>query len=397
MPTVSGFTTVADLVDGLAGATIVFSNEAHVFTADAEGAIAVGTTGRNLPDYSNQVSIYNGSTQATYADLAVPTDNNTWTVAGSADVAGEAYRTLDLTNDLQLRIADTTGTMTLHDRNTATTGFVDIGGADNILLIIPIVIRISGTNVTYNRSLSLAKALGGSAPFIRMEATRQTVAYDFGGDDPQTGQPDIVFTATSFNFSGTPAGVWRFSVDGAAFQTITSGAGMTIVGANTDSSTLTLTSAGYDGHLGDGSVVTYRFERTSMGASASADQVSVVKLEDADAGGAVVIAVLAGSAILKNNPTYSASDTSTFVDLEAQLYVGGNRVNDTFFTTGIDRGTLTFAWSKNNVLIPATGAGSLQLVAQPANYGRQAYRIRVIGLDIEDGGTETYSCAVTYI
>ena len=398
MPTISGFTTVADLVDGQTGATIVFSNESHVFVASADGEITVGNTGRNLPDYANTVVIYSGTDAVNYANLATPTANNTWTVAGSADVGGQTYRTLALSNNLQLRIADTTGIMTVHDLNTASDGFVDASGPDSVVLTVPVTVRVAGVNITYNRSISFAKALGGSAPFIRMETTGQTVAYPFGSATPTVGQDAITFTANSFNFSGTPAGVWSYTRVGgtASSGTITDSASTDIDGASTDASTLVLTTTAYNTHLGNGRAVTYRFQRTSQGAgTASADQISVVKLTDADAGGAVVIAVAAGNNILKNNPVYSASDATTYVDLEAQLYVGGNRVNDTFFTTGISRGTITFVWSKNGVAIPASGAGSLQ-VSQPSNYGRTSYRIRVGGADVADGGSESYSCAITY-
>ena len=401
MPTISGFTTVADLVDGQTGATIVFSNESHVFVASAEGMITVGSTGRNLPDYTNTVSIYSGPTQVSYTDLATPTVDNTWTVAGSADVASQTYRTLDLSNNLQLRIADTTGSMTVHDLNTESNGFVDAAGSDSVVLVIPITVRVAGNNVTYTRVISFAKALGGSAPFIRMEASNQTVTYPFGPlgtTSPNAGQTAITFTANSFNFIGTPAGVWSYTRVGgtASSGTITDSASTDIDGLSTDSSTLVLTTAAYNTHLGNGRAVTYRFQRTSMGAGMlSADQITIARLSDADAGGSVIIAAVAGNNILKNNPTYSASDPTTYVDLEAQLYVGGNRINDTFFTTGISRGTLTFAWSKNGTAIPASGTGSLQ-VTQPSNYGRTAYRIRVGGADVTDGGSESYSCAITY-
>ena len=397
MPTVSGFTTVADLVDGQSGASVVFSNESHVFSASAEGTITTGSSGNNLPDFTTTVSIYLGSTVANYENSATPTANNRWTVQGSTDVSGQSYRTLNVTGDLQIRIADSNGAMTLHDRATSTSGFVDQAGASSLVITIPILVQVNGQDILYNRSLSIAKVLGGSAPFIRMAATRQTFRYEFRGTSPLATESDITFTASSFNFMGTPTGVWEYSVDGGNFLAITDGANSNFSGEATDTSTLVLTRAGFQTHLGSGRSVIYRFRRTSTGSSTpSLDQIAVIKIEDSDAAGAVLIAVAAGNAILKNNPAYSSSDSSTYVDLEAQLYVGGNRINDGFFTTGTSRGTLTFVWSKNGTAIPASGSGSLQ-VTQPSNYGRTAYRIRLGGADITDGGTETYSCAITYV
>ena len=57
MPTITGNITIADLVDGVTGATIVFTNESHTFTADPDGEVS------DLTGFSSDVAVYAGTTQ----------------------------------------------------------------------------------------------------------------------------------------------------------------------------------------------------------------------------------------------------------------------------------------------------------------------------------------------
>jgi hypothetical protein len=227
-----------------------------------------------------------------------------------------------------------------------------------------LIVNISGTLVTYNRVISLAKARGGSAKVVRVTPSRQTVLYDFGSTNPKTGETSIVIEADYQNFeSGDPAGVWSYRSGGSgSFASIGSGQG-TVSGANNQS--LTITKDQYQTVAGTDNVVTYRVTRATR-----IDQVSIVKLRDAEGGYQVVIET-SDATIFKNNVGTA--------DFTARLYRGGTEI-----TSGI-----TYLWKLN-------GATFTPSASQPSGHGTTSANIRLSAADVPDGSSRQVTCSISF-
>lgn len=349
MPTITGNITIADLVDGVTGATIVFTNESHTFTAGTDGAIA------DLSNFSTDVSVYAGTVQYTFVTGTSP-GTNQYSVGSVTVVSGLSTSVAAVNSQARLTVADT-GT---------STGFADAGDSnpDSASIVIPLIVNISGTLVTYNRVISLAKARGGSAKVVRVTASRQTVLYDFGSTNPKTGETSIVIEADYQNFeSGDPAGVWSYRSGGSgSFASIGSGQG-TVSGANNQS--LTITKDQYQTVAGTDNVVTYRVTRATR-----IDQVSIVKLRDAEGGYQVVIET-SDATIFKNNVGTA--------DFTARLYRGGTEI-----TSGI-----TYLWKLN-------GATFTPSASQPSGHGTTSANIRLSAADVPDGSSRQVTCSISF-
>jgi hypothetical protein len=349
MPTITGNITIADLVDGVTGATIVFTNESHTFTAGTDGAIA------DLSNFSTDVSVYAGTVQYTFVTGTSP-GTNQYSVGSVTVVAGLSTSVAAVNSQARLTVADT-GT---------STGFADAGDSnpDSASIVVPLIVNISGTLVTYNRVISLAKARGGSAKVVRVTPSRQTVLYDFGSTNPKTGETSIVIEADYQNFeSGDPAGVWSYRSGGSgSFASIGSGQG-TVSGANNQS--LTITKDQYQTVAGTDNVVTYRVTRATR-----IDQVSIVKLRDAEGGYQVVIET-SDATIFKNNVGTA--------DFTARLYRGGTEI-----TSGI-----TYLWKLN-------GATFTPSASQPSGHGTTSANIRLSAADVPDGSSRQVTCSISF-
>jgi len=349
MPTITGNITIADLVDGVTGATIVFTNESHTFTAGTDGAIA------DLSNFSTDVSVYAGTVQYTFVTGTSP-GTNQYSVGSVTVVSGLSTSVAAVNSQARLTVSDT-GT---------STGFADAGDSnpDSASIVIPLIVNISGTLVTYNRVISLAKARGGSAKVVRVTASRQTVLYDFGSTNPKTGETSIVIEADYQNFeSGDPAGVWSYRSGGSgSFASIGSGQG-TVSGANNQS--LTITKDQYQTVAGTDNVVTYRVTRATR-----IDQVSIVKLRDAEGGYQVVIET-SDATIFKNNVGTA--------DFTARLYRGGTEI-----TSGI-----TYLWKLN-------GATFTPSASQPSGHGTTSANIRLSAADVPDGSSRQVTCSISF-
>ena len=350
MPTITGNITIADLVDGVTGATIVFTNESHTFSAGTDGAIA------DLSTFSSDISVYAGTTQYTYVTGTSPGANQ-YAVNSIADTAGLSTTVSSVSSQGRLAVADIAGN---------TTGFADAGASnpDSTSIVIPIIVNISGTLVTYNRIISLAKARGGSAKVVRVTASRQTILYDFGSTNPKTGETSVVLNADYQNFeSGDAAGVWSYQVGGAGtFTSVGSGQG-TVSGTN--NADLTITKDQYQSVAGTSNVVTYRITRATR-----IDQVSIVKLRDAQGGYQVVIET-SDATVFKNNVGTA--------DLTAKLYRGGTEI-----TSGI-----TYAWKLNGAVFTPSSS-------QPTGFGTTSASLRLSAGDIPDASSRQVTCSISF-
>lgn len=349
MPTITGNITIADLVDGVTGATIVFTNESHTFTAAPDGAIA------DLSGFSSDVAVYAGTVQYTYVTGSSP-GTNQYAIGTVPTSAGLSTSVNTVSNQARLTVTDTSGG----------TGFADAGenNPDAASIVVPIIVNISGTLVTYNRVISLAKARGGSAKIIRVTPSRQMILYDFGATSPKSGEGNLVIEADFQNFdTGDAAGVWSYRSGGSgSFQAVGSGQG-TVSGANNQS--LTITPAQYQAAAGTDNVVTYRITRDTR-----TDQVSIVKLRDAEGGYQVVIET-SDPTVFKNNVGEA--------DLTAKLYRGGEEV-----TSG-----LTYLWKLN-------GAAFTPSASQPTGYGATSASIRISAGDVPDGASRQVTCSISF-
>jgi len=349
MPTITGNITIADLVDGVTGATIVFTNESHTFTADPDGEVS------DLTGFSSDVAVYAGTTQFDFVTGSSP-GTDEYAIGSITNVAGLATSVASVSSQARLTVADTAGG----------TGFADAGESnpDSAAIVVPVIVNISGTLITYNRIISLAKARGGSAKVVRVTPSRQTILYDFGATNPKSGETNIVIEADYQNFdTGDAAGAWSYRAGGSgSFVAIGSGQG-TVSGANNQS--LTITPAQYQTVAGTDNVVTYRVTRATR-----IDQVSIVKLRDAEGGYQVVIET--------TDPTIFKNNVGT-ADFTARLYRGGTEI-----TSGI-----TYLWKLN-------GATFTPSATQPSNHGTTNANIRLSAGDVPDGSSKQVTCSISF-
>ena len=349
MPTITGNITIADLVDGVTGATIVFTNESHTFTADSDGSIA------DLSGFSSDVAVYAGVTQYTFVTGTSP-GTDQYAIGSVATVAGLTTSVSSVSSQARLTVSDTAGS----------TGFADAGESnpDSALIVVPVIINISGTLVTYNRVISLAKAKGGSAKVVRVTPSRQTILYEFGATNPKTGETNVVIEADYQNFdAGDAAGAWSYRAGGSgSFVAIGSGQG-SVSGTNNQS--LTITPTQYQAAAGTDNVVTYRVTRSTR-----IDQVSIVKLRDAEGGYQVVIETT-DATIFKNNVGTA--------DFTARLYRGGTEI-----TSGI-----TYLWKLN-------GATFTPSATQPSGHGTTSASVRLSAADVPDGSSRQVTCSISF-
>ena len=354
MPTIAGSISISDLVDGVTGATIVFSEEAYTFTASADGEIT------DLSSFTTQANVYSGTTQHTYASGTTP---------GTDEFS---FGSIVFTDGADLNAAvSSDGTISISDAGGVTTGFDDPGTTlDAVAMTVPVIVNISGTAITYNRVVSLTKARGGSAKIVSVAPSRQAVLYDFAAVQPKSSETNIVITADYQNYdAGDAAGTWSFrSGASGTFSAITATQG-TVSGTNND--TLTITPAEYQAAAGTNDVVTYRVTRDTR-----IDQVSIVKIRDAEGAYQVIIAST-DSIVFKNN----AGTT----DLEVTVFRGGVE-----FGPNDDNGDpLEYAWRRGGEVFTPTET-------QPSGFGVTSSQIRIDAGDIPDGDTSQFTCNVTY-
>ena len=405
MPVVQGFISVTDLVDGVVGNAVIFTNENHTYVAEADGLVSAG----EITMYTNDVFVEAGAVDITYdagTDL-LNQNNNTFRIATTSGVINNTTQTVvSGTADLDVNLAGTEGdadvTITITDKGTANTvGFFDAGGPDSVLITVPVSVRTTAGTVTYNKTISISKALGGSAPYVRMTSSDQTVEYPYLGATPKTGQANIVLAARAFNtpssVSGTDTGLWFYSTDNTTFTVIDgTETGVTLVGGNTDISSITITTGAYNTFLTTARRVIFRFVRQA-GANVVAnheifDQISVFRVDDAETGYSTYIEVTDGTTAFKNGIAYDANDPATYGDLKINIFAGNSAVTVT------NAADITYQWTKNGVDLTAADL-NLNDAAQKAigsDYGVDEPNIRINAADVADNGADVFGCTVDF-
>ena len=406
MPTVQGFISVTDLVDGVVGNAVIFTNENHTYVADADGVIAAG----EISMFTNDVFVEAGVVNITYdagTDL-LNQNNNTFRLATTSGVVNNTTQTVvSGTADLDINLAGTEGdadvTLTITDKNTANvTGFFDAGGPSSVLITIPVSVRTTSGTVTYNKTISISKAIGGSAPYVRMTSSDQTVEYPYLGSTPKTGQANIVFNARAFNTpgsvgTGTNTGLWFSSTDNTTFTLIDgTETGITLVGENTDVSSITVTTGAFNTLLGTARRVIFRFVRQ---ASANVvanheifDQITAFRVDDAESGYTTYLEVTDGTTAFKNGIAYDANNAATYGDLKVNVFAGDTAVTVT------NASDITYQWTKNGVDLVASDL-NLNDAAQKAigsDYGIDEPNIRINAADVADNGADVFGCSVDF-
>ena len=339
----TGFITIADIADGNAGVQAIVSNENQTFAAGQDGGISGFS-------FSTVTQAFVGTAASTY-------------VTGTTPAAGQyGIGTISaLPSDHGLVFAVTSGVLNVTDGG-STDGFIDAGSSiNNVTITVPFIINTGGNDrVTVNRTVTLSKAMGGSANFVVVASSTQTITYSAGSTTPQSSNGNIVINATSPNittgtfgwsfFSGTPGAT-------SAFTTITNQATIS-GGAN---AVLTVTPAQYQALRTTNGQVVFRATREG-----TFDQISVVALFDGARGGNAVnveITVIAGNPVFRNN-TGSAT-------LRADLYVGGIDVSSQATAyQWLQDGTNVMGGTNRTLVVPASA--------------------------VADDGASLYSCMVTF-
>ena len=409
MPVVSGFLSVTDVIDGAVGTAVIFTNENHTYVANADGAVSAAE--RTM--FSSFADVEAGSANFTYIaqDTTTLTTNSRFTIASTA-VSGQTYRVANgitvtpTSADLEVRLTPNGDgvDITIVDMDTTdTTGFFDAGGANSATITVPVAVRFNGTTTTFNKIISLSKAVGGSAPYVRMTATDQSVEYAFAASTPKDDTATFSLNALAFNTpttvgTGANTGVWFYSNNGSTWTALDgTEAGVTLTNGNSDNSTLQITHSAFDTQLATARRVLYRYARQTNANTVSSheifDQISVFKVEDAEGGYSTYVEVVGGTTAFKNSVAYSATDDATYGDIRIRVYAAGN-----VEVTSSNTSSLTYQWTKNGVNLAAADLtlGDAAQNAIDTNYGVDGHTIRIVAEDVEDNGADVFGCTVDF-
>ena len=86
MPIATGYITIADIQDGLAGVNAVLSNENHTFVAAADGSIADA----ELAMYGTTISAFIGTMALQYEATTTPALNMRYSIYDGVNTPGSA-------------------------------------------------------------------------------------------------------------------------------------------------------------------------------------------------------------------------------------------------------------------------------------------------------------------
>ena len=355
---ITGSVTVTDVRDGISAPTVLLSNENHTFVADAEGVIA------DFDSFSTTVTVFVGETSYT-ATTGSPNANQfrILSAVGTGDV------------DTDITVA---GVVTLVDDDSPAAGSFQGGDTVNESQV-TVTVEINGVTGNIARTVSLSKAIGGSAPIIRVEANTQTVSYDFVNDERDISRTaNIVITATELNITESGNVVWTTSLDGAAFGTALANiADQITLSSDDNNNTLTITPAGWEVLIGSGEVLTFRATK-----GMASDRVSVSVLRDGSPAITVDIVIASGSQFLR-------TDTST-VDLRADVLFGAETQ-----TPGSD---WTYRWRKGTTILTPTNimseTGNANTGFEDQGLAAASRTITVTGAGITDSESSQFSCEV---
>lgn len=358
---VTGAITVSDVRDGISPPTVVLTNENHTFLAEANGDVM------DFTGFMSEVIVYVGTQEYTYT-AGTPAANQ-FTIGTRTVVPTAANLDVNVSSAGVITISDTA----------AATGFAhgDVAATNSATITVPV--QIFGFTSSFSRVISITKAIGGSAPFVRIASNTQTVEYDQDENIART--DDIVLEANDINFTTTGTITWTYRSGSTGNFVALAGTGITI--NTTDPETATLTPTAYNTLLSTNRSVTFRATRGSV-----FDQITIARVDDGAAAVSVLINVTAGSFILR-------SDTDVVV-LRADVFRGGVAVPPV--TSGAQ--TWTYQWAKNNVNLNDTTAGNATTAGtetgaqQGTGEGFDQRSLRIQGDGIADGTAALFTCVV---
>lgn len=370
MPIATGYITIADIQDGTAGISAVLGNENHTFVAAADGSIA----DLELAVFETSVNAFIGTTALAYAQTLTPTLNTQFSISDGTSFGASAVSINPSNAGLTVAI-NSAGLITVTNAD-GDTGFADAGDINSVVLTVPVRIQLD-TNVysTLNLAISLSKAVGGSAEFVRVTANRQTVAYDYEATTPKSGEGNIVLSAVAPNITEGIYAWSFFSGNGNAGSTYTVFNPASLpTGVSLSNSSgvlndiLTITPAAYDSLLGGNTQVSIR-----AGRGMAFDQITIIAIEDAAPGANSFQVIIRPS----GNTTFRNNTGS--VTLTGVLYDGGVEVADGGTPDRIN----SYQWQKDNTNIAAGDGGT-------------ARELTVSASDIADDGASLYACIIDY-
>ena len=222
--TLTAYATVADVVDGAAGISILVSNENHTFVANADGAIAA----TELAAFTTDLQVLVGTTPYAF-QAGGALQSGQWKISdGNADGAAA----ITVAGDLAATVTDvgTDARLVFADADTATSGFVDGGAAspDSVQIVVPIQVQHGSIVRMFNRIIAFSKARGGSASILTLTSTAAVLEYDKAGA-LKSPADTIVFDAALENIAATAGNVvWEYRLSPtAAWTAVPASAGIT--------------------------------------------------------------------------------------------------------------------------------------------------------------------------
>ena len=360
---VTGVSTVSDVRDGISPPTILLTNENHTFIANSDGSIM------DFTGFSTEVLVLIGADDLTYTN-GTPTAGQ-FTIGTATVVPSNA--------NLLVNVNSVTGVITISDNAGLTTGFAHGNLINSATISIPVT--VFGFDNPFNRVISITKAIGGSAPFVRVASNTQTVEYDQDGMLVRSANIEIEAQDINFEDPGTITFTYRSGTTG-SFVALPTTMGITITPitrATTDvPEVASIPPAAFNTLLGTNRVITFRATRGTV-----FDQITVARVNDGEAAVDVRIVPQSGSFILRQ--------ANQDVVLRADVYRSGNIV--TPITSGAQ--TWTYLWSRGDTVLTSANQMSQTGSTQNSGEGFNQRLLRVNSDGITDGEAATFTCLVT--
>ena len=201
MATLTGAISIADLVDGLAGASIVGSNEVHTFIATPEGMI----DDSELTSFANSYTVFVGTDQRSF-ETGQGDPSAGYTISNTVVTSG-AELTVTISN---------AGVITVTDAG-SNSGFANADVLSSVTITVTLRVFIqSGSIAQYTKTIVLTKAKGGNARVVRAVANKQTFEFARGASSAKdvTFNNSLTIIGNSYGFVAADAGaLWTHRLD----------------------------------------------------------------------------------------------------------------------------------------------------------------------------------------
>jgi len=198
---IRGYITISDVSDGRGGITLVLSNENHTFPATQEGVVADAAR----TAFDCRVEVYVETTRYRYeSGSGNPTASGRWKLGEITPGSGTTAQVTPESGATP-RYVDITLT------KSGNTGFFQGGNSspDTLTIEVPILINIGGNVVSASRTITLAKAKGGSASLLQLIVTAFMIAAE-ANRTAKTPNATIIMTAALENIPGTDDVTWEY-------------------------------------------------------------------------------------------------------------------------------------------------------------------------------------------